>query len=291
MIKRSLATKKILENLSAGIANSEGKSQHAALKLLTAAPQHRKQYVFVTESVEQLSKIGKHKNKLLVSRLLEELHSTYVSGIDHAAKESETLALKPMLKESTVTSMDSLVEKFFVLTEIWSAEQRAKSTGKMVGATLIAEKVVMTEDVVDTAVEQGEEETASAEADAGIESDDLNESAYPLGLLLGIATNHFNKEYSGLLSEAQMTFLTNYITAEPDVFIVKNLIPLEEQATKALGSLTESDAVSKSGTLLSMISKFRGSREVFSETKHPQHNAAMNFYLSLVELVDRINSK
>jgi hypothetical protein len=160
----------------------------------------------------------------------------------------------------------------------------------MIRASMVAERVVLTEDAVDAAVEQGETDTASAEADAGIEP--LDEGTYPLGLLLSIAANHFNKEYSGLLSEAQMTFLTSYVTTEPEVFISKSLVPLEEAATRAVTTISESDDTSsKVAPVLSLIGKFRNERNIFSEVSHPQHNVAMNFYLSLVELVDRINSK
>lgn len=279
-MNKPLAKKKIIEALAAKLTDSE-------LLVLAKLPQHRRQYVMATDAAHGCRDLAKqHANKEMIKSYLGEVRNLFERSVDFVAKkqEGDKVLAKAITAVNTQQIASSLEDKLFVLMETWSEEKLAAATP----ATL-ASRVSILEEICSTVTEsdaeadieqQGEEELGAA----------VNEETdtFPLNLLLEIAVNHFNKEFCGLLTESQMAFMKAYIVSDPDEFLKEHLVPLEERFG-AVARSADAPFPEQVAAVQSVIDKFRKDRTAFSEARHPQHTAAINFYLSLVDLTDRIS--
>lgn len=295
--QQAMATKRRLEDLVGSAAGATGKE---ALKVLARVPEHRKQYMLATEAAHECMKLGRSES---VERYLGELRGLFVATVNTKAKLSERATLLAggvMAEKSSAanTPCVSLDDKLYALMENWSLEKQSPATLSE-SVSLAQELIRESCDKKDLSEEQdntSDDSTADAEADVAAEEEyqslvsENGIDEFPLGMLLEIAAKHYNKEYKGLLSESQMQFMTSYVSMDSTQFISSVIKPLEEQLSKSMKSLSADSAFSEQfKTVTSLLEQFKSDRSIVSNCNHKQHVAAMDFYLSLVDLTEKIN--
>lgn len=299
--QQAMATKRRLEDLVGVAATTTGKE---ALKLLARVPEHRKQYMLATEAAHECMKLGQSGgDEKSVERYLGELRGLFVATVNTKAKLSERatllagngLAEKSFAANTHCTSLD---DKLYALLENWSLEKQSPAT--------LSESVSLTQALIRESCDKtglseeqdstGDDSTADAETDVAAEEEyqslvsENSVDEFPLGMLLEIAAKHYNKEYKGLLSESQMQFMTNYVSMDSTQFVSSVIKPLEEQLSKSIKSLSTDSMFSEQfKTVSSLLEQFKADRSIVSDCNHKQHTAAMDFYLSLVDLTEKIN--
>jgi len=297
-------TKKMLEELSANIANNHNKSQSIAT--LLRVPQHRKQYTMAFDAAKQCRVLGRTHGRAVLKQYLDELKAMFDKTHDQKALLAERKILNTIPAVSSTVVPSNTEERLFALMEVWSVQSTSPSS------SMLATQVRLVEDLLescssktsDDAINEQEVEEDGPDAsdsddgsdDSDIDDDMITESngsEFQLELLLELAAKHFNNEYKGLLSESQMNFMMSYVTMDSDQFTAKVLLPLEESVSKLLLTLGATDPlfVEQSSTVGELIKKFGNDRKIISESNNKQHVAAINFYLSLVDLSDKINIK
>jgi hypothetical protein len=285
-MKKSLATKKKLEELSARIVNN-GLASNA--QLLIKTPQYVKQYVMMSEASEKCLELGRLHGEKVVRQYISELKELFKSTVNVKLKRAESKTLDEQcshlsLSESVEIKM-SAEDTLFALMEEWS---RADVT-----ADSLASQVYLAESLVEMSCDQSEK-TDDEAVDETVAASSLDEvsNQFPLNMLLEITVKHYNDEYKSLLSEPQMTFMTNYVSLDPDQFVVKVLIPLEEHAKRSVGKLSGDSTfgADQLETVTTLLERFQTDRSFVSNVSHPQHSAAIDFYLSLIDLTEKINT-
>lgn len=292
--QQAMATKRRLEDLVGVAAGATGKE---ALKLLARVPEHRKQYMLATEAAHECVKLGRSES---VERYLGELRSLFVATVNTKAKLSEraTLLAGGVMAEKRLAANTHCIspeDKLYALMENWSLEKQSPAT--LSESVFLAQELIREScDKKDLSEQEEDDSTADAETDVAAEEEyqslvsENSVDEFPLGMLLEIAAKHYNKEYKGLLSESQMKFMTNYVSMDSTEFVSSVIKPLEEQLSKAIKSLSTDSAFSEQfKTVSSLLEQFKADRTIVSSCNHKQHVAAMDFYLSLVDLTEKIN--
>ncbi len=282
-MKKSLATKKKLEELSARIVNNGLASNQ---QLLTKTPQYVRQYVMMSEASEKCLDLGRLHGEKVVRQYISELKDLFKNTVNIKLKRAESKTLDEQcahlpLSESVDAKM-SAEDILFALMEEWSRSD--------ITADSLASQVYLTESLVELSC--ADSETVDETATNVSLDEDSSSSQFPLSMLLEIAVKHYNEEYKSLLSESQMTFMTNYVSLDPDQFTAKVLIPLEEHTKRSIGKLSGDSTfgVDQLETVTTLLERFQTDRSFVSNVSHPQHSAAIDFYLSLIDLTEKINT-
>lgn len=282
-MKKSLATKKKLEELSARIVNN-GLASNA--QLLTKTPQYVKQYVMMSEASEKCLDLGRLHGEKVVRQYISELKDLFKNTVNVKLKRAESKTLDEQcahlpLSENVDVKM-SAEDTLFALMEEWSRTD--------ITADSLASQVYLTESLVELSC--ADSETIDESAATVSLDEDSSSSQFPLSMLLEIAVKHYNEEYKSLLSESQMTFMTNYVSLDPDQFTAKVLIPLEEHTKRSIGKLSGDSTfgADQLETVTTLLERFQTDRSFVSNVSHPQHSAAIDFYLSLIDLTEKINT-
>lgn len=287
-MKKSLATKKKLEQLAA-YAIGDGQPRREALSAMVSLSEHRKRYKIASDAAAHCVAIGRAHGEKVLRQYLDELRTMVAqqTASTTAKRNSELKTLHEVVLPVHATPEKpgsiAIEDKLFALVESWS-DKRTPDT--------LAEQVSMIEEVVDDCVVNEEDDVDNSDED-GLISEDASSQEFPLGMLLEIAAKHYHEEYKNILSESQMSFMINYVSHDPDQFIAKVLIPLEEQTKHSISRLSEDSAFGPEqlNAVVGLLEKFQADRSFVSSVSHPQHHAAIDFYLSLVDLTEKINIK
>lgn len=289
MRKRSLSTKKKLEELSSRLASG---NRHGAL--LVKTPQYVRQYVLATEASSKCLELGRSCGKEVLRKYLSELRELFDRSIDITAKRSE---LRTLDETGTQRQVDddhqpkTVDDMLFALMETWSepAPTPASLASQVVlSEAIVAEACSAIKEEEDTGQEEGDDNDDESES---MVSEAVDGSEFPLSMLLELAVKHYNEEYGTLLSESQMQFMMNYVSMDPDRFAAKVLIPLEEHTKRSIDRLVGDPSFSDDQvqTVTGLLERFQSDRRFVSDPSHPQHPAALDFYLSLIDLTEKIN--
>lgn len=282
-MKKSLATKKKLEELSARVVNNGLASNQ---QLLTKTPQYVRQYVMMSEASEKCLDLGRLHGEKVVRQYISELKELFKNTVNIKLKRAESKTLDEQcahlpISESVDAKM-SAEDILFALMEEWSRSD--------ITADSLASQVYLTESLVELSC--ADSETIDESAGTVSLDEDSSSNQFPLSMLLEIAVKHYNEEYKSLLSESQMTFMTNYVSLDPDQFTAKVLIPLEEHTKRSIGKLSGDSTfgADQLETVSTLLERFQTDRSFVSNVSHPQHSAAIDFYLSLIDLTEKINT-
>lgn len=292
--------------MSAAATSSSLNEGKEALRMLAQVSEHRKQYMLAAEGAAECKKLGRNNGPVSVERYLGELRGLFAATVNSKTKllEKSFLAQMDSYQKSNAAKLecDSVEDQLYALMESWSSSEQSPST--ISSSVILVQKLIKESCGKDLSEQEGEGDSSTAEAEADVSAEEEyqslvaenNANEFPLGMLLEIAAKHYDNEYKSLLSESQMQFMTKYVSLDSDQFLSTVIVPLEENLEKSMSSLiatngspSDSMAVDQLGVVKSLLEQFKADRSILSNLSHKQHVAAMDFYLSLVDLADKIN--